>query len=127
MLLRFSCLMIVSLFLAGCSPGPKAPSETPDRAEVIQVGGLYAGRTEAGHYLVYKVVAVDDKAVFLREYSNEFSAVPLAGDLSDLETKGDFAFARDFFFDNSPQLIAVEDVTPDELASYQRYLRQVRR
>lgn len=117
----------IALLLTGCAPDPVAPPEAPDRGETIQLGGLYAGRTEAGHYLIYKVLALDDKAAFLREYSNEFPDVPSAAELSALEINGDLAIARDFFFENSPRLITVEAVTPEEAASYQRYRGQVGR
>lgn len=125
-------VLILGLLVMGCtvrSPNADKAVETSGTMARPQVGGLYAGRTEAGHYLVYKVLAVDEKGEFLRQYANEFSTIPSKSDLSALRVGevADFALARGFFFDNSPTLVAVEAVAPEEAESYERYLSNVRR
>ena len=58
-------VLVATAVLVGCS-----------RQSRIVVGGLYACKSDKGTYVVSKVLAVDDTAVHIRSYTNQFQHLP---------------------------------------------------
>jgi hypothetical protein len=115
-------------------------SAVPAMAKV-RTGGLYAAHNNDGAYRIYKVLAVDNLAVHLRKYSNQFDAPPSRLDPSSLNLglnfeawqakgapaselpMGHFPLAHDGFWKMQPSLIQVEPIADDELAGYHTWLQ----
>jgi hypothetical protein len=97
-------------------------------ARVPIVGGLYASRSDDGRYRVSKVLVVDEFAVHLRSYANQFKELPTGINSSQLSLGGfgspdgigigHFPIAHEGFWLHNPLLIGQESVEVDELDGY---------
>lgn len=102
----------------------------------IKVGGLYATQDKDGSWRVMKVLAVDEFAVHLRSYANEFPEQPKDVDPSELTLGGlnnpggfgigHFPVAKEGFFKDNPVLIKVVPVKEEELEGYRLYLEAMK-
>lgn len=92
------------------------------------VGGLYGARGRDGRFSIVKVLAVDESAVHLRRYANQFAELPTTISSSDLTLGsvgspdgfgiGHYPIAREAFDREERTLIAEEVVDDDELEGY---------
>jgi hypothetical protein len=105
-----------------------------DRPQII-VGGLYYAENDDGTFTVLKVLALDDFAVHLRSYANQFNDPPAGLDPSVLTLGnvddpsgfgiGHFPVDREGFFNDNPVFIVQASLADDELEGYRLYLEAI--
>lgn len=118
--------------LIGCgarNAGTSAGNATPTDATSMELkaGGIYAAKNENGKYTLTKLLALDDVAVHVRFYNEEFDEVPTRISSNDLTFFiGHAPMAREGFLTEHPDLVAVEPVSDSELEGYRMYLDAMR-
>jgi len=89
----------------------------------LVVGGLYTSQNEDGSFRVSKILALDDFAVHIRMYSNEFEKKPTNVNSSDLTFLiGHAPVDKNGFLLGNPELLKIEKVSEAELEGYRYYL-----
>jgi len=110
--------IIIAFVMTGCSN-----TGAENKAEELVVGGLYISQNEDGSYGVSKVLALDDFAVHIRMYSDEFETKPTDLNSADLDFFiGHAPMAKEGFLLDKPELLKVEKVSEEELEGYNYYL-----
>jgi hypothetical protein len=92
----------------------------------IKVGGLYISRQKDGTYLVSKVIAMDDFAVHIRIYQDQFKEKPAHLSSDSLKVMiGHAPLDKNGFWTDHPELLNVEAVKESELEGYKLYLDEM--
>jgi len=108
-----------------------------DAEPSFQVGALYTYKCNDGSWRILKVLAVDERTVHLRLYSNKFKEEPQDVDsevLTVIPSKepnggvgiGHFPVGRGGFLTEEHVLIKIVPVKDDELEDYRFYLETVK-
>ena len=116
--------MIAGVMFAGCKmeDNKMKPAEP-----TIKVGGIYASQNENGSWRLTRVLALDEHAVHLRSYTNEFTEQPKDVELSQLKWFiGHMPLAREGFESEKHVLIKVVPVADNELEGYRIYLEAMK-
>lgn len=93
----------------------------------LVTGGLYVSQNEDGTFGVSKILALDDFAVHIRMYSDQFDTKPSTLNSSDLKFLiGHAPMAKEGFLLDKPELLKVEKVTEEELEGYHYYLNAMK-
>src|SRR4030095_7616299 len=101
---------------------------TVSNSTELKVGGLYLTKQEDGSYIVSKILAIDDFAVHLRTYSNNFKTKPTQLSSDDLDILiGHSPLDKKGFLIDNPELIKVEAVKESELEGYKIYQEEMRK
>lgn len=119
--LKIVVAIILTLNFIGC--GNK---ESKKEEDGMIVGGLYISQNKDGSYGITKIIALDEFAVHIRMYSNQFETKPTK-DLDSKELKtfiGHAPMAKEGFLSDSPELLKVEEVSEEELEGYKYYKQQ---
>ena len=97
-----------------------------DESNELVVGGLYLSQNENGTFGVTKILALDDFAVHIRMYSEEFKTKPTDLNSADLTFLiGHAPLAIEGFLLDKPELLKVEKVSEEELEGYNFYLEEM--
>lgn len=112
-------LSIVGVFvMIGCSS-----TGSENKANDLVIGGLYISQNEDGSFGVSKILALDEFAVHVRMYSDEFETKPSDLNSTDLTFLiGHAPMAKEGFLLDKPELLKVEKVSEEELEGYNYYL-----
>jgi len=133
--LKYLALILLVILFANCNSQNAANEQpatsivttktTPPNQE-LQVGGLYVVKDKTNSYYITKILAMDDFAVHLRTYLNEFTTIPSQISSDTLKVLiGHAPIARKGFLIDSPSLIKVEKVKESELEGYKIYLEEM--
>ena len=128
---RFGLLILItSIINYACnnSSNTNPQINTVSTITELKIGGLYITKQEDGSYLVSKILAMDDFAVHLRTYSNNFKTKPTQLSSANLEIIiGHSPVDKKGFLIDNPELISVEDVKDSELEGYKIYQEEMRK
>ena len=94
----------------------------------LKVGGLYLFQNEDKTYYLTKILVIDDFAVHVRTYSDNFNTKP--NDINSENLKiliGHAPMDKNGFLVDKPELLKVEKVNESELEGYKMYLEAMRK
>jgi hypothetical protein len=112
-------LLSATLAFVGCSKENGVKGNDPS----IEVGGIYATPEKDGSWRIVRVLAVDERAVHLRSYTDRFAEQPKDVDLAKLNWFiGHVPVAREGFEKEPRVLVKVVPVADEELEGYKLYL-----
>jgi hypothetical protein len=102
-------------------------NKTSNPVDDLKVGGLYIIKDNDSSYSVCKILALDDFAVHLRSYKEEFKTAPAKLSSSDLTVMiGHAPIDKTGFIQSQPTLLAIEEVKESELEGYKIYLEAMK-
>ena len=120
-------LIIISFVFGFCN---EHRNTTQDESKVskeqtsdLKVGGLYLFQNEDKTYYLTKILVIDDFAVHVRTYSDNFKTKP--NDINSENVKiliGHAPIDKNGFLIDKPELLKVEKVKESELEGYKMYL-----
>ena len=94
----------------------------------LKVGGLYLSKNENGKYSVSKIIAMDNFAIHVRMYADEFQTKPTELSSTNLKVLiGHAPMDAKGFLAENPELLKVEDVKDSELEGYKMYLEEMQK
>lgn len=132
---QLTCILLFSAALVACnnsdtSPGKEsAPDEakSSEQSTELKVGGLYITKDSDSSYSACKILAMDDFAVHVRTYKEEFKTPPATLSSAALTIMiGHAPLDKKGFLQGQPKLLAVEDVKESELEGYKIYLEAMK-
>lgn len=120
-------LITSALLISGCDSRPADAPQTQTPPEAMQTelktGGIYASMTENGKFSLSKILALDESAVHVRFYYEEFDEVPESISSRNLTFLiGHAPLAREGLLERGQHLITTEDVSDEEFEGYKLYL-----
>ena len=115
-------IQLIAIIILIMSTSCSNSSSTAESNELV-VGGLYVSQNEEGTFQVSKILALDNYAVHVRLYSDEFQTQPTDINSADLSFLiGHAPLAKEGFLLDKPELLKVEEVSEKELEGYKYYL-----
>jgi hypothetical protein len=127
--IKYSLSILLFLILISCNSIDNSPNKTSEGSNTnissteLKTGGLYVSKNENGMYSVSKILAIDDFAVHLRLYKDEFKEKPTQLNSTSLSVMiGHAPLDKDGFLKEKPELVTVEKVNDAELEGYKIYL-----
>ena len=115
-------LSITILFIVGCGPSDNTDSNESATNE-LKTGGIYATRNDEGKYSLSKILVLEDEAIHIRLYNEEFDEIPKSVSSDDLTfLLGHAPMARKGFLSDDPKFVTLESVSDSELAGYRMYI-----
>lgn len=123
-------VIVISFFWQSCSEHQKndqTESKTSiDKTDDLKVGGLYLFQNEDKTYYLTKILVIDDFAVHVRTYSNNFKIKPTEINSDNLKILiGHAPMDKNGFLIDKPELLKVETVKESELEGYKMYLEEM--
>ncbi|PCJ65630.1 MAG: hypothetical protein COA58_09500 [Bacteroidetes bacterium] len=104
-----------------------ACSNSTDKTKDLVAGGLYLSKNKDGNFEVSKILALDEFAVHVRLYSEEFTEKPTDLNSADLKFMiGHVPMAKEGFLLGKPELLKIENISEDELEGYRMYLNAMK-
>ena len=101
---------------------------TTSKNTELKVGGLYISKSENGKYSVSKIIAMDNFAVHVRMYADEFQTKPTQLSSTNLKVLiGHAPMDAKGFLAENPELLKIEEVKDSELEGYKMYLEEMRK
>lgn len=104
-----------------------AENKSSNPGDELKAGGLYTLKNNDTSYSVCKILVLDDFAVHVRSYKEEFKTPPAKLSSSDLTVMiGHAPIDKAGFMQSQPKLLAVEEVKESELEGYKMYLEAMK-
>lgn len=94
----------------------------------LKTGGIYLIKNKAGKYTVSKILAMDNFAIHVRMYADEFETRPTQISTANLKVMiGHAPMDAKGFLAEYPELLNMEDVKETELEGYRIYLEEMQK
>ncbi len=111
-------VLLLGLLISSCTN-----NSSKNEADNLVVGGLYISQNDDGSFGASKILALDEFAVHVRMYSDEFETKPEDLNSADLNFLiGHAPMGKTGFLLDQPELLKVEKVSEEELEGYHLYL-----
>ena len=119
--------IIVSIAINACDHQKKLSKNenksTKVQVDDLKVGGLYLFQNEDETYFLTKILVVDDSAVHICRYENNFKVKPIDINSDTLKILyGHTPMDKNGYLIDNLQLIKVEKIKDSELEGYKIYL-----
>jgi len=123
-------LIIIPFVFGSCDENRDATQDekrvSTEQSSDLKVGGLYLFQNEDKTYYITKILVIDNFAVHVRTYSDNFKTKPNDINFENLKILiGHAPIDKNGFLIDKPELLKVEKVKESELEGYKMYLEEI--